>query len=309
MLYAENTRRKAADGWGRFLNFLDLAGELEQGETPAQRLTADRVGQFIVSLRGRLRAVSVLCIVSDLARAATWLAPGQDWSWIRRHPAVPRNREVRASRRPIIPHEPHLLLFAALQYCRQAEQQALSPPNAVRYRDGLIIAFATWSVLRRTNLAEMEIGTHLRISDGSMRVVFEQIKNGQPVDSLVPDFLRPFVEKYLQIYRPYLMRGAAQSAHLWINIYGEPLVGEGYMHLFSRMGVRLIGKPISTHKTRYAYATTQLNLDPKRRDIVSAGLAHRGTSSVERAYDRSGPEGVSEAWMKVLRRRRTFTHP
>src|SRR4051794_31961435 len=52
MLYAENTRRKAADGWGRFLNFLDLAGELEQGETPAQRLTADRVGQFIVSLRG-----------------------------------------------------------------------------------------------------------------------------------------------------------------------------------------------------------------------------------------------------------------
>ena len=162
-------------------------------------------------------------------------------------------------------------------------------------------------MLRRTNLAEMEIGTHLRISDGSMRVVFERIKNGQPVDSLVPDFLRPFIEKYLDIYRPYLMRGAAQSAHLWINIYGEPIAGEGYMHLFGRMGVRLIGKRTSVHKTRYAYASAQLNLDPKRRDIVSAGVAHRGTSSVEKAYDRSGPEGVSEAWMRVLRQRRRST--
>jgi hypothetical protein len=157
-------------------------------------------------------------------------------------------------------------------------------------------------VLRRKNLAQIEIGTHLRIGNGSMRVVFEQIKNGQPVDSLVADFLRPFIEKYLQIYRPYLMRGAADSARLRINIYGEPLAGEGYMHLFSRMGLRLIGKRISVHKTRYAYATTQLNLDPERRDIVSAGLAHRG------AYDRSGLEGASEACMRVLRRRRGFTH-
>lgn len=306
--YAENTRRKGADGWGRFLNYLDLAGELEHDETPAQRLTADRVGRFVVSMRGRLRAVSVFCNVCDLARVATWLAPGRDWSWIRRHPAVPRNREVRASRRPIVPHEPHLLLFAALQYCRKAEREALSPRNAIRFRDGLIIAFATWSVLRRKNLAEMEIGTHLCIGDGSMRVVFERTKNGQPVDSLVPDFLRPFIEKYLQKYRPFLMRGAAGSARLWINIYGEPLAGEACLHLFSRMGVRLIGKRISVHKTRYAYATTQLNLDPKQRDIVSAGLAHGGTSSVERSYDRSGPEGVSEAWMRVLRRRRRLTH-
>lgn len=104
------------------------------------------------------------------------------------------------------------------------------------------------------------------------------------------------------------MRGAAQSERLWMNIYGEPLAGEACLHLFGRMGVRLIGKRISVHKTRYAYATTQLNLDPKRRDIVSAGLAHRGTSSVERAYDRSGPEGVSNAWMRVLRRRRRSTH-
>jgi hypothetical protein len=72
------------------------------------------------------------------------------------------------------------------------------------------------------------------------------------------------------------------------------------------MGTLITGKPINVHSTRYAYATTVLDLDPREVGIVSAGLAHRGTSSVNRFYDRSGMDGVSKAWLKIMARRRRF---
>jgi integrase len=221
---------------------------------------------------------------------------------------MPTLREVRASRKPIIPPNATLLFFRALQYCRQAEAAPLSPPNAVRFRDGLIIAFATWSVLRRKNLAEMEIGEHLRINDGVMRMVFDQsVKNGEVIDSPVPELLHPYLETYLRQYRLVLLKGDIGSASsLWINCYGTALAYTALRPLFNRMGIRLIGRPISPHSTRHAYATTTLSLDARDIEIASAGLAHSGTSSVNRYYDRSGTGGVSKTWLKVIGRRRRF---
>ena len=199
---------------------------------------AVRAAHAAVGMRARLRDVTVWYQINDLSYFMPMIAPGQDWSWVRRHPAMPTLREVRASRRPIIPPNATLLFFRALQYCRQAEAAPLSPPNAVRFRDGLIIAFATWSVLRRKNLAEMEIGEHLRVHDGAMRMVFDQsIKNGEVIDSPVPELLHPYLESYLRHYRPVLLKGDIGSASsLWINCYGTALAYTALRPLFNRMG-------------------------------------------------------------------------
>ncbi len=306
-LLASQTRAKRAGEWGRFLSYLDWSRQLDPAESPARRLTPERVGGYIRSLRARLRDSSVWCQINDLSYTAPLLAPGHDWSWIRRHQALPSTREVRAARKPIEPPDPNRLLYGALQYCRQAEAEAPSVTTAIRFRDGLIIAFATWSALRRKNLAEMEIGRHLRIGDGVMRIVFEQtVKNGETIDWIVPDLLRPYVETYLEQYRPLLLRGGEGTARLWINRFGKPLAYEALRPLFEQMGIRLTGKPMTVHGTRYAYATAVLTLDPRDAPIVSGGLAHRGTGSVNKFYDRSGTDGVSRAWLKALRRRRRF---
>jgi hypothetical protein len=232
------TRSKRAGEWGRYLSYLREVGQLDPNEPTAERLNRDRLARYIGSLRARLRDVTVWYQINDLSYFMPLIAPGQDWSWVRRHPAMPTLREVRASRRPIIPPNATLLFFRALQYCRQAEAGPLSLPNAIRFRDGLIIAFATWSLLRRENLAEMEIGEHLRINDGVMRMVFDQsVKNGEVIDSPVPELLHPYLESYLRHYRPALLKGDISSvSSLWIDCYGTALAYTALRPLFNRMG-------------------------------------------------------------------------
>jgi integrase/recombinase XerD len=301
------TRSKRAGEWGRYLSYLRELGQLDPSEPTAQRLTSDRLAGYIGSLRKRLRDISVWHQINDLSYFVPLIAPGQDWSWIRRHPAMPTLRAVRVSRKPISPPNPAVVFFRALQYCRQAEADPLSITNAVRFRDGLIIAFAVWSVLRRKNLAEIEIGEHFRINGEVMRIVFDRsVKNGEVIDSPVPESLLPYLESYLRRYRPLLLKGAVGSTSLWINAYGTSLAYTAFLHLFHRMGNRLIGRPISVHSVRFAYATSELNLDPRNAQIVSAGLAHRSTASVNRFYDQSAISGVNKAWLKVLGARRRF---
>jgi hypothetical protein len=301
------TRAKRAGEWGRYLSYLRAAGELDVAEPTTRRLNPDRLAGYIHSLRARLRDITVWYQINDLSYFMPLIAPGQDWSWVRRHPALPTLPEARASRKPIIPPDPTVLFFRALQYSRNVAAHPLSAANAVRFRNGLIVAFATWSVLRRKNLAEMEIGRHLRIHDGVMRVVFDEtVKNGSVIDTPVPELLRHYLETYLRRYRPLLLKGNVDCRSLWINSHGSPLAYTAFWYLFKWMGLRLIGKPISVHSTRYAYATTTLSLDARDIEVASAGLAHSNTSSVNKFYDRSSTDGVSKAWLKILGGRRKW---
>jgi site-specific recombinase XerD len=133
------------------------------------------------------------------------------------------------------------------------------------------------------------------------------VKNGEVIDSPVPEILHPYLETYLRQYRPVLLKGDIGSASsLWINCYGTALAYTALRPLFNRMGIRLIGRPMSVHSTRHAYATTTLSLDARDIEVAGAGLAHSSTSSVNRYYDRSGTGGVSKTWLKVIGRRRRF---
>ena len=67
-----------------------------------------------------------LCQIDDLGYMAALIAPGQDWSWLRRHPDLPTAAEVRASRKPIAPPDPIQLLFGALHCYQLREPDNLS---------------------------------------------------------------------------------------------------------------------------------------------------------------------------------------
>jgi integrase len=79
-----------------------------------------------------------------------------------------------------------------------------------------------------------------------------------------------------------------------------------FRSLFECMGRRLIGRPISAHSTRHGYATDTLSLDARDIEVASAGLAHSGTSSTGRYYDRSSTNGVTKVWLKIIGQRRRF---
>ena len=189
------TKKKRSTEWGRFLSYLDVAGDLDPAETPDRRLTRQRLGGYIMSLRGRVRASSTHDQVVDLKCAIRAMCPAEDWSWVSRHPAMPTAAEVAASRRPIDPPDPVELMAAALDQCDAANRQAPGVMASTRYRSGLMIAFNVWATLRRRNLAEMEIGRHLLIGERHMRIVFDDFdqerRGHRQSDPRVPDPLLP----------------------------------------------------------------------------------------------------------------------
>jgi hypothetical protein len=74
--------------------------------------------------------------------------------------------------------------------------------------------------------------------------------------------------------------------------------------VFQRLGQRTVGRPINVHVTRHALATTIMTRDPRDLEVASAALAHRGTTSVNRVYDRSGAETADTVWKAELRDRK-----
>jgi hypothetical protein len=79
--------------WARFLSYLHHDGDLDVSESPDQRLTYDRLGRFVLSMRCRMSDNSTHVAIADLSQAIAAMAPGQDWSWVRRH-LDPTNPDV-----------------------------------------------------------------------------------------------------------------------------------------------------------------------------------------------------------------------
>ena len=158
--------------------------------------------------------------------------------------------------------------------------------------------------LRRKNLAEMRIGEHFQVEEGSIRLLFTtSLKNREIIDSNVPGFLVPYFTTYLQRHRQTLLQGQQDAAARWINLEGRALDYDAMRGVFEKMGKRILGEPITVHALRHACATFLLDEDPRATRTASRVLAHRGTATVNRVYDRSGNAGANQQWAKMVNRR------
>ena len=71
----------------------------------------------------------------------------------------------------------------------------ISMDDAVRYRDGLMIALLAFIPIRRKNLAALEIGRHLvREGDGWFVIIpGEEAKTGTAIEFPVPELLESYL--------------------------------------------------------------------------------------------------------------------
>ena len=266
------------------------------------RVTPELVNAFILSLRERMSASSVHQAIFDLSYALAAMLPGRDWSWIRRHPARPKTAEIRASKKPIEPPDAGTLITAAIDCCDAAAAEPPTLQSAIRYRDGVIISFAVSTAIRRRNLAELEIGRHILVGENTVRLLLEDsVKNHEVIDVPLSETVATYLRRYLTRYRPLLLAGGDDCRAVWIGREGGPMDYAGFYNVFDRMGRRLIGRPISVHSTRHALATGLMEANPAGIELAAAALAHRGTSSVNRTYDRSDSGSANRTWRQLLR--------
>ena len=184
------TRDDLARRYGYFLDFLDRRGLLQSKEQTAANVTVDNVDAYIAELNDRVGSVTVYGSISKLRRAARFIAPGRDFTWL-----ADIERDLALVMRPRSKFDrmvmTEVLVEAGLTLIHEAE----SSPNlselarACQVRNGLMVALLALCPIRRKNFVTLEIGRSFIQIHGTWWIVLsaaetkENRPDERPVDS------------------------------------------------------------------------------------------------------------------------------
>jgi integrase len=297
--------------WRRFLGFLAIHEPAALEVAPTERLTIERVRPFVAHLAETNIPRSVAIQVDMLYQAARVMMPERDWTWLkvvkaRLHRAAPAH----APSGPVITSVQLLDLGQQLMdESRPTADAAISMVDAVRYRDGLMIALWAFIPLRRKNFAALEIGRHFVREGNSWFVIIsrEDAKTRTPIEFAVPESLESYFVIYLDIIRPYML-GHLTCAALWVHSRGGALAYAALGDIVGRHSMDRLGFRITPHDIRDAAATTWALLAPGQIGVARDLLAHRDLRTTGKYYNRARGIEASRAHGQVIARMRKSQH-
>lgn len=299
------TRRMMASAYDRFLQWLGSHGELDPAGGPGDRVTPGRLSGYPVERRSRVSTVTIFHDVQLLGMMMRILLPDRDWRWLIRHPIVPTRAEARLARREPRLFNPGLLLHQSIKRLDTLQGEPPCERTAILVRDHLLVAFGVCSGLRIRNLTAIRIGEHLVPRPHGWEILFaaHETKAEVPIAMRWPQMLRIYLQQYLDIYRPILLRRCKTAlSSLWVSSRGNPLSTPMVRSTFACIGRETIGQPINPHCVRHTLATTLLTADPTALAMTAAALTHRGTDTVVRYYDELTSAPAQVMWQRVKQR-------
>ncbi len=304
------TIEKRRKGNGRWLGWLIENEMLDEDEAPWQRVTTERVAQYVKDLQSQVSPYTVIGRLNELVAVMAAMAPGEDWTWLRRAISSlsaqhPRGREKRSRLRPS-----RILFETALKELRriEAEEPAECVHAAIRYRDTLMLAFLAARPLRRSNLAAIRVGTHLIAIGDGYKLVFEahEMKNRRPFEIGLNQRLVPFMARYIAERRPLLLKDK-ETDRLWINYRRQPMSGQAIYHHVTKTTKTLFGHSINPHLFRDAMATSVAIEDPEHVRIIMVLNGHSSLRTDERHYIQAGSIDAGRQYHAMIRERRRPT--
>jgi integrase/recombinase XerD len=296
------SRRQYVFAWRRFLGFLTIEEPLALEAAPVERLTLDRIRRFADHLSESNRPQSVASQVDMLYKAARIMIPDHDWTWLkdvkaRLYTAAPAS----GSRGPVITSIQ--LLDLGQQLMDESEPTPgvrIRKADAVKYRDGLIIALLAFVPLRRKNLSAMEIGKHLVQEGDDWFVLFDpdETKTSNSLEYPVPALLTPYLVTYLDMVRPRMLRDLTCNA-FWVSAKGGALSYSAIWFVIGRHTESRLGIHIAPHDVRDAAATTWALASPDKINVARDLLGHSDLRTTKR-YNRAKGVEASRACAKII---------
>jgi integrase/recombinase XerD len=303
---SEATKTARWYGWRRFLGYVVKHDPKALSLSPAERLTMERVRTFADHLAETNQPHSVANQIDKLYGAAVIIMPDQDWAWLKRvktrlYAAAPAHTKTG----PITTSLPLLDLGLQLMDDNSpGPNERFRLADAVRYRDGLIIAFAAFAPLRRKNLAALQIGQHL-VREGDEWIIIirrSESKTAEPIEFELPEVFKPYLRVYLDIIRPRMLRGS-KCDHLWVGYSGQALGYSAFWPITTRHTQRHLGFQISPHQFRDAGVTTWAIAKPEQIGVGRDLLGHRNLRTT-RYYNRARGIEASRAYGGLIARLR-----
>jgi integrase/recombinase XerD len=307
---AKTTLHRLLMGWRRFLGFLAMTEATALEIAPAERLTIERVRRFADHLAETNTPHSIASQVDALYGAARIMLPERDWSWLR---TVKARLYLAAG--PKGPSGPVITSVQLVDLGEQLMNESKIVPgtpvkmaDAIRYRDGLMIAVLGFIPARHKNFAAIQIGRDL-VREGEnwfIAIPPEDTKTKIPLDFEVPELLQPYLETYLDHVRPRMLRRPACNA-LWVSAKGGALSYSAVGPVFTRHTTRRLGIRITPHDARDAAATTWAIAAPDQIGVARDLLTHsdlRMTRHYNRARGIEASRTHAQLLAKIRRRRR-----
>lgn len=281
-----------AKAYGRWLTWLSHSSGLAPRARPAERITRDRLRGYIAALLGTVAPATAYGLVRDLSQAIRVMEPDRDRSLLKlaTQRLKARAKPTRNKRSKLV--DPRDLAELGRTLMTEAESDTASRPDwrASRYRDGLTILLLACRPLRRENLASMRLDQHLVRAGESWRIAFDQTetKNHRPYETVLDPILTPFMDRYLDHYRPMLLRrGTSDSDRVWISWRGKPMTSCCIYDRIVSLTRKHLGRRVNPHLFRDAAVTALAEAAPEKVWLAMPLLHHADPRSAERSYNQA----------------------
>lgn len=285
------TSQIIAGGYGRFLSFLAETRDLNQSETPAQRIARPRVEAYVTDLRQQNHTSTVAARILQLSQAAKVMAPDLDCKWLRRIHSRLRHisSAARDDRARLVPAATLSALWPALIQRSEHGEGLSNRSRALLFRDALMIAVLCVCPIRAKNMAGIAIGTTLQERGDEWWVAFAaaDMKNKRPYEAPLPG-LTQWIGRYIDHYRPYLAARSGNSIAgnvLWVSDTGKPLSPKQIGQIVSRRTKRELGRDLNPHLFRKIVSTELAIHDPEHVRIAQPLLGHSDYRTTEGVYN------------------------
>ncbi len=306
---AERTLYKYWMGWRRFLGFLTTTRPELLKKELSDRVTREQVRRFVEHLRETNTGHSVAIQIDSLYGAARTMMPDKDWTWLlkiktRLYAVAPCGNKVR----PVITSVQLVDLgMALMEESKLSADKPIPIADAIRFRDGLMIALLAQVPLRPRNSAALEIGRDVIKEGDNWSIVIppEETKTSTYLDFEIPRSVRGEFATYLALVRPRMLRIPGCKA-LWVSPKGGPLSYHAFWPVFARHTTERLGIPVTPHDVRDAAATLWAVARPQQVGVSRDLLAHADLRTTEKHYNRARGIEASRSHGRVvaeLRRR------
>lgn len=292
-------------GLGTYMAFLASRHiDIQRGSWPGI-LDPDLVADFILERAASVTPRTIYTELRGVYAAARSMAPAVDWHWLKaRASRLARLCSSTKTAADIVAIND--LLTLGLRLCDEA---AGLPPRkqALTYRTGVAIMYLCSDPLRARSFAALEIGTSFRRDEEGWLIDLagSLTKTGRPHRRRVAPALTPYIDRYVEHYRPGLVarwkpgRPPPGNA-LWISRLGAPLTGHDMSVILADVTQERLGKRISMHRFRHCAATSIALQAPDSVGIIHSVLDHSVSTTSERYYNLAGSTSAARTFASGL---------
>ena len=300
---AEVSRLDLARRYGMFLDFLQRTAAFDSSAPTAAHTAPENVANYLGELQRRVRSVTVWNCIYKLRRCSELMAPHNDFGWL-----TEIEKDIAFTMQPKSKYDrlvlSERLLEAAMILIIEAELSDCSPvERAKRVRNATMIAFLSLCPIRAKNFAALEIGKTFRNIAGVWWITLpsQTTKSRNPLERQVPSLITPIIDKYINVYRPVLLRSDRPTDSLWPSVTrGEPILPNNISTLISKITEETIGVSVCPHLFRTAGSSTAAIYGGDMPYLGSALLDHRDPRVNEEHYKRASSMSAAQIYGSLI---------